>query len=185
MCGIVGLFLKNKALAPELGSLTAKMLKMMSDRGPDSAGFAVYGAGEDDEIKLTLRIAGATGAFAAAFAARFGLPARLTQKSSHAVISIPAALEAEVRLWLAGEYPGIHLVGAGTRMELYKDVGLPGDVADRFGLPAMRAPTPSATPAWRRNPPSPPTGRIPSRPASTNAWCITARSPTTTPCAGC
>jgi len=138
MCGIVGLFLKNKALAPELGSLTAKMLKMMSDRGPDSAGFAVYGAGEDDEIKLTLRIAGATGAFAAAFAARFGLPARLTQKSSHAVLSIPAALEAEVRLWLAGEYPGIHLVGAGTRMELYKDVGLPGDVADRFGLPAMR-----------------------------------------------
>ena len=45
MCGIVGLFLKNKALAPQLGALTAQMLTVMSDRGPDSAGFAVYGAG--------------------------------------------------------------------------------------------------------------------------------------------
>ena len=45
MCGIVGLFLKNQALAPELGRLTAKMLITMSERGPDSAGFALYGAG--------------------------------------------------------------------------------------------------------------------------------------------
>jgi len=42
-----------------------------------------------------------------------------------------------VRLWLAEEYPSLHLVGAGSRMELYKDVGLPGDVAERFGLPMM------------------------------------------------
>ena len=43
MCGIVGLFLKNKELEPDLGRLTALMLKEMRDRGPDSAGFAVYG----------------------------------------------------------------------------------------------------------------------------------------------
>ena len=43
MCGIVGLFLKNPKLEPELGQLTAVMLEEMCDRGPDSAGFAVYG----------------------------------------------------------------------------------------------------------------------------------------------
>ena len=43
MCGIVGLFLKDKALEPELGRLTAAMLHEMCGRGPDSAGFAVYG----------------------------------------------------------------------------------------------------------------------------------------------
>ena len=55
MCGIVGLFLKDPALEPELGRLTAGMLATMSDRGPDSAGFAVYGAGGTGQTKLTLR----------------------------------------------------------------------------------------------------------------------------------
>src|SRR3989304_4329866 len=55
MCGIVGLFIKAPSLEPELGRLTAGMLATLSDRGPDSAGFAVYGAGRSGETKLTLR----------------------------------------------------------------------------------------------------------------------------------
>src|SRR5256885_8245006 len=43
MCGIAGLSLKAARLGPELGRLTAAMLAELSDRGPDSAGFAVYG----------------------------------------------------------------------------------------------------------------------------------------------
>ena len=43
MCGIVGLFLKDQSLQPQLGTLLAEMLVTMSDRGPDSAGIAVYG----------------------------------------------------------------------------------------------------------------------------------------------
>src|SRR6201999_4585902 len=42
MCGIVGLFLKNPALRPELGKHVETMLVGMSERGPDSAGIAVY-----------------------------------------------------------------------------------------------------------------------------------------------
>ena len=135
MCGIVGLFLKNKALSPQLGALTAKMLGVMSERGPDSAGFAVYGAGSADDIKFTLRAA-TPDALAASFTAQFGVPARLARKQSHAVLTVPAALETQARLWLAAR-DDVHLVGTGTRMELYKDVGLPGDVASRFGLPHM------------------------------------------------
>jgi glutamate synthase domain-containing protein 1 len=136
MCGIVGLFLKNKALAPELGSLTAKMLEVMSDRGPDSAGFAVYGDGAEGEVKLTLRTP-APETLAASFATRFGIPARLARKNSHCILTVPAKMDADVRQWLA-EMPDVHLVGAGSRMELYKDVGLPAEVASRFGLPLMR-----------------------------------------------
>ena len=55
MCGIAGLFLKNPALEPGLGTMLAAMLGVLSDRGPDSAGFAVYGAGRPDRVKLTLR----------------------------------------------------------------------------------------------------------------------------------
>jgi len=121
-----------------LGSLTARMLTVMSDRGPDSAGFAVYGTGNADNVKLTLRADRETDEqLAKAFATRFGLQADTIRRNSHAVLSVPKVLEPRVRLWLAEDHPGIHLVGAGTRMELYKDVGLPGDVAERFGLPHM------------------------------------------------
>ena len=46
MCGIAGLFLKNKALEPQLGAMLHRMLETLSDRGPNSAGFAVFGGGE-------------------------------------------------------------------------------------------------------------------------------------------
>ena len=39
--------------------------------------------------------------------------------------------------WLAREAPEIDVVGRGHRMELYKEVGLPATVAERFGLAAM------------------------------------------------
>ena len=55
MCGIVGLFLKDQSLAPELGGLLAGMLGTLCDRGPDSAGFAVYGVETPGSVKLTLR----------------------------------------------------------------------------------------------------------------------------------
>ena len=41
MCGIVGLFLKNKELKFQLGKLFEPMLAEMSSRGPDSAGVAI------------------------------------------------------------------------------------------------------------------------------------------------
>ena len=55
MCGIVGLYLKNKNMQPKLGSLFAPMLIEMSDRGPDSAGFAIYrNEVAENETKFTL-----------------------------------------------------------------------------------------------------------------------------------
>src|SRR5947209_5288073 len=42
MCGIVGLFCKSAELEPRLGEYLSAMLVQMSDRGPDSAGVAVY-----------------------------------------------------------------------------------------------------------------------------------------------
>ena len=55
MCGIVGLFLKEDSLKPNLGSLLSRMLVTMSDRGPDSAGIAIYGDEKAGGIKLTLQ----------------------------------------------------------------------------------------------------------------------------------
>ena len=56
MCGIAGLFLKDAKLEPDLGSMLAMMLSPLTDRGPDSAGFAVYGAETPGHVKFTLRL---------------------------------------------------------------------------------------------------------------------------------
>jgi len=55
MCGIVGLFLKDRTLEPRLGELLTDMLITMSDRGPDSAGIAIYGDDADARTKLTVQ----------------------------------------------------------------------------------------------------------------------------------
>ena len=43
MCGIVGLHLRDPQLYPDLGRLMVSMLDGVAERGPDSAGVAVYG----------------------------------------------------------------------------------------------------------------------------------------------
>lgn len=140
MCGIVGLFLKNPALEPKLGAMLAGMLGVMCDRGPDSAGFAVYGAGDPDHMKLTLRSeeSGLLAGIDTALSDALGIDAGVEQRDSHLVLRIPIHAEAQVRSWLAANRPGIAVVGTGTRMEIYKEVGLPTDVATRFGLAEMR-----------------------------------------------
>ncbi len=129
MCGIAGLFLKNPALEPELGDLTVAMIAMLTDRGPDSAGFAIYGAAQPGHTKLTLRGPADFEALAASL--------KLTVKihDDHAVLTLPEAREADIRNRLAAL--GIAVVAGGACMELYKGVGRPAEVTKRFGLAGM------------------------------------------------
>lgn len=133
MCGIAGLFLKNRSLEPELGGLTARMLAVLTDRGPDSAGFAIYGEGRTGFTKLTLR--GPRNCDFEALAAELSAP--VSVHDDHAVLAVPAAREAEIRDWLAVSRPEIAIVASGARMALFKGVGLPAEVSSRFGLAEM------------------------------------------------
>jgi glutamate synthase domain-containing protein 1 len=132
MCGIVGLFLKDPALEPRLGSMLSFMLEVMSDRGPDSAGFAVYGDGTAGHLKLTVR-----GARLDDLAKALGGGVEGRLRGTHVVLSMPQAAEERVRSWLAGERPDLAVTGAGERIEIYKEVGLPAAVAKRFDLAGM------------------------------------------------
>ncbi len=135
MCGIVGLFLKDAALEPQLGAMLADMLEVMSDRGPDSAGFAVYGAGEAGRAKLTVRGPDAE-SLAEALTAAIGQAIRQERRDTHTVLSVPAPHAVAVRSWLAAERPDLAVIGQGERIEIYKEVGLPVTVAERFDLAA-------------------------------------------------
>lgn len=136
MCGIVGLFLKDEALEPQLGSMLAGMLGVMTDRGPDSAGFAVYGMALPDRIKLTIR-GSALEDLGQVIGAALGAPVEQVVRDTHAVIMMPPEHEAAVCAWLAQHRSDLLVVGTGRRIELYKEIGPPARVAQRFGLAGM------------------------------------------------
>ncbi len=139
MCGIVGLFLKDKSLEPRLGEMLTEMLITMSDRGPDSAGIAVYAKGEAGQGKLTLQAADPavfTG-LEQELSEALGNPVTLRVKDTHAVITLPEAQLAEARATVKDLRPDTRVMSAGEIIEIYKETGLPGDVAKRFDIPQL------------------------------------------------
>jgi len=139
MCGIVGLFLKNQALEPQLGTLVSSMLTTMCERGPDSAGFAVYGTPSKGKSKITIQSADADAfkGLAERIKKEAGISADLALKSSHAVLTVPSDKSGAVVTWLRATTPNIRIMGSGDAIEIYKEVGYPTDVAKRFELAKM------------------------------------------------
>lgn len=141
MCGIVGLYLKNPALEPRLGELFEPMLQAMTDRGPDSAGFAIYG----DEVsegwtKLTLQAAEAGFDYVALMGqleGRLGCSLDWFQNASAAVLKANAD-EATLRTALQELAPTVRIMSAGRSIEILKGMGLPKEIAERFGLAKMK-----------------------------------------------
>ena len=137
MCGIVGLFLKKDDLRPRLGDLLTDMLITMTDRGPDSAGIAIYGD-DADGLKMTVQSATPDEHFDGleeTLTALLRAPVRMRVIDTHAVLTLPESSEAEVRAFMTEK--GIRVMGVGNSMEIFKEVGLPKDVAARFGVRQM------------------------------------------------
>ncbi|MDE0837651.1 MAG: glutamine amidotransferase family protein [Kiritimatiellae bacterium] len=138
MCGIVGLYLKNKDLESQLGELFAPMLIGMSDRGPDSAGLAVYHDTVDQgQTKLTLQCLGKDFDWAeigSALEARF--QAKVNYRSNYISISI-AKDRNGIKAWLLENYPAVNVMSEGQSIEIVKEVGRPESVVDRFDVRSM------------------------------------------------
>ena len=141
MCGIVGLYLKKQDLAGEIGELFASMLVCMTGRGPDSAGFALYGNEPSaGHIKVTLRHDG--GGFdwqtlAHSLGGFFACEAKLQINANYAVIAVRADEEALAQA-LADKDPGVTIMSIGRRIEIFKEIGSPQSIVDRFGICGMR-----------------------------------------------
>ena len=140
MCGIVGLFLKNPALQPELGRHLETMLIGMTERGPDSAGIAVYHSPVKGETcKITLfnaDLAYPWRQLCGDLGAAINVEVDIAQKGNHALLIADCA-EPKVIAWLKAHHPDVRIMGYGQLMEVYKDMGLPATVAERYGLSKM------------------------------------------------
>jgi amidophosphoribosyltransferase len=141
MCGIVGLFLKDKALEPQLGAMLTDMLITMTDRGPDSAGIAIYGGDANDgTAKLTVQSDNADSdldTLATDLGAAIGADVTMSRNDTHAVMTLPADKAEAARAAVRELRPGMRGMSDGDTIEIYKEVGLPKDVAARFDISSM------------------------------------------------
>ncbi len=97
MGGIVALFAKDPALRPELGRWLAEMLTVMSDRGPDSASFAIHGDTTPGHTKVTLRTPAGAGDLGPSLAAALDLNIQARSRDTHLVLTRPTPALANVR----------------------------------------------------------------------------------------
>lgn len=141
MCGIVGLYLKNDKFENSLGALFEPMLITMTDRGPDSAGFAIYG---DDVvegwIKLTVQDANSSLDWELV---RNQISNDLKCDVSCHVNANVAVIKAQtqeetLRQWFLQYHHSIKILSAGQSIEILKEVGLPEMIATKFNLSAMK-----------------------------------------------
>jgi len=128
MCGIVGLYCKSPELEPRLGELLSAMLVQLSDRGPDSAGVALYrDPAPAGCTKLVVYSAAASFDWGAVGGEVVDVRAR------HAVV-LTAGDADETEADVRARFPELRVMSAGRVIEIYKEVGLPRDFAQAFRL---------------------------------------------------
>ncbi|MGD9734420.1 MAG: hypothetical protein AB7V58_02240 [Solirubrobacterales bacterium] len=137
MCGIVGIFSKSPEMSEELGAHLARMLVEMGDRGPDSAGIAIYrdplpsgscklslhspaGAGAWDEVERTL-------------ATQLAVAEVRVLGPSHALFTVEAETE-EAQEKVAELLPDLRVMSAGRAIEIYKEAVAPAEFVERFDV---------------------------------------------------
>jgi len=140
MCGIVGLFLKDKSLEANLGQMLSEMLVTMTDRGPDSAGIAVYNAHQAGQVKITVQADDPQTDFDGLdkkLGAAIGASVQMDVRDTHAVLTMPQASLDSAMTELRQLEPVIRIMGRGESIEIYKEVGLPETVVRRFDIAKM------------------------------------------------
>ncbi|HLS75856.1 MAG TPA: glutamine amidotransferase family protein [Nocardia sp.] len=138
MCGIVGLHLRDETLYPRLGALLTGMLDQMCDRGPDSAGMAVYGDpnwSPPGESTVSLLDAGVpAGELAAGLGDLLGVTVTGIDLAPTTVLHAPIDA-AELAAAVPAVAPAARVIGFGADLTVVKGIGDPTELAHRFGLP--------------------------------------------------
>jgi methylamine---glutamate N-methyltransferase subunit A len=144
MCGIAALQLRNPLLHPRMGSLLSSMLCQIVDRGPDSAGLAVYDtpglvSADTSTLSLLGREQGlpATG-IAAALENLLPASAGTAVKVVGDTTFVSSAVDTELLAKAVREtLPESTIIGRGEHVAVMKSVGHPVDIAAEHGLEGM------------------------------------------------
>jgi methylamine---glutamate N-methyltransferase subunit A len=139
MCGIVGLLVKNPQLRPQLGELMVPMLVGMTQRGPDSAGLAVFTEilpQESRKISLYSGLCDEAADFnwlklAQDIKTHVGIKCEIEIANNHAILTFDGNPE-PIKHWISENHPKLYVLSTGRAIDLYKDIGLPEKIAQRY-----------------------------------------------------
>ena len=114
------------------------MLRELCDRGPDSAGFAVYGGERSGTTKICM--VNRNGAvdwsgIASQLGAAIGAEVAVETVEDHAIFRTSGAGDT-ARKWLIDHVPGAWVLSQGQSIEIFKGVGDPAAIVERLGLTA-------------------------------------------------
>jgi methylamine---glutamate N-methyltransferase subunit A len=142
MCGIAGLFSKSGTIEETLGAHLSAMLTQLAERGPDSAGVALYrDPAPAGSCKVSLFSPQADYSWpelAIEMAGSFGAVGEAAIVASHALLMVEGDA-AEVQRWLTERHPELRVMSVGERIEIYKEAGDPREFIERFRLSEVSA----------------------------------------------
>ena len=137
MCGIVGIYIKNQNLKTKLGSYLEPMLVELTDRGPDSAGVALYRNSTDAGwVKITLYTVAENydwSELGKSIETEFDVQVSLEVRHNHCVI-LTNAVSTTLIFWLKQNFNEIRVVSTGSSIEIYKGIGSPREIINAFGI---------------------------------------------------
>ena len=132
MCGIVGLYLKNKKYNKDLGKFLTGMMNNMSTRGPDSAGFAIYSTERKKKYKYSICYNDNNIKEIKKKLSKEIKDAKIKIISDHFVLE--TSLKPVKVISIIKSIKNLNLVGYGSSIEIFKQVGNPKDVVNNFSL---------------------------------------------------
>lgn len=142
MCGIVGLLVKNPSLRPKLGNWLIPMFDCMADRGPDSAGLAVFTDPVERAVRKFSLYSNDREYNWNKLASEFQTQSKATTKvnaiENHATF-VTSALPDSLKAWLVQYDPKLHVLSVGRSIDVYKDIGHPCEIAQRYHFEKLNA----------------------------------------------
>jgi methylamine---glutamate N-methyltransferase subunit A len=141
VCGIIGLMAKKEELRQSLGELVLPMFDCMAERGPDSAGLAVFAAAVEPPLRRFSLFSERHGydwsGLAGLLETDLGCRADIVTRDNHAEVVAPLEVD-RLRQWLKQRGNGVRVLSVGHSIEVFKDVGRPDEVARRYEFSALR-----------------------------------------------
>jgi len=132
---------KKEELRQSLGELVLPMFDCMAERGPDSAGLAVFAAAVEPPLRRFSLFSERHGydwsGLAGSLETDLDCRADVVTRDNHAEVIAPLEVD-RLRQWLKQRGNGVRVLSVGNSIEVFKDVGRPDEVARRYEFSALR-----------------------------------------------
>ncbi|TDJ15127.1 MAG: amidophosphoribosyltransferase [Gammaproteobacteria bacterium] len=142
MCGIAGIMYKTRGAQGDTGKALIDMLDGCQHRGPDSTGFALYGATVEGRLRLRFFVAEDEDAKAAVDRIKASLAEHGASVVEDQMVGnnyrCTVAFAGDIQKFAYAMQHAAKVISIGSSLEIVKDVGSAHDVDDRYCVHAFR-----------------------------------------------